>query len=505
MAWSNIVRTAKPAAKVKGGAAMLRPWQISLGARIDPARDTPIYMQIIHALIRDIETGRLASGTYLPSSRELAAALAVNRKTVVLAYEDLIAQGWLCTEGTRGTVVSRSLPAPPKPAGSGAELASGSTHYRFAAPPERPLALPGGSGIKLDEGAPDGRLFPSEQLARAYRTAVQRDSRANRMQYRDPRGSPRLCEEIAGMLRSQRGLNFTAANICITRGSQNGLFLALQTLILPGDAVMVEELTYEPAIAAIEALGGKVIAVGLDEGGIDVVEMEAACRRHAVRAVFLTPHHQFPTTVALRPERRLQVLEIARQFGVAIIEDDYDHEFHFQSQPLLPMAGYAPGQVIYLGSMSKLLLPALRIGYLAAPKPVIAAIAHRVSLTDGMGNTVTEDACADLIESGEVRRHARKAWRIYAERRQFFADLLHSELAGRAHFDMPDGGLAFWVRFDGDLDEIESKAQATGLRFASHRSFMARDSAAKGLRLGFASLDKTEAERAITALAKATR
>jgi len=481
---------------------MLRPWQVSLGARVDPARDTPIYMQIIHALIRDIETGRLPSGTYLPSSRELAAALEVNRKTVVLAYEDLIAQGWLSTEGTRGTMVSRSLPITPTPEGQEDNARAEETLYRYAEPPARPLALPGGTGIKLDEGAPDGRLFPADQLARAYRSAVQRASRFNRLQYRDPLGSPELREQIAAMLRSQRGLAFTAANVCITRGSQNGLFLALQVLIRPGDAVIVEELTYEPAVAAIQALGGLVIPVGLDEDGIDVGEMEAACRRHAVRAVFLTPHHQFPTTVALRPERRLQVLEIARQFGVAIIEDDYDHEFHFQLQPLLPMAGYAPGQVIYLGSMSKLLLPALRIGYLAAPEPVIAAIAHRVSLTDGMGNTVTEDACAELIESGELRRHARKAWRVYAERRQAFAGLLESRLAGRASFTLPDGGLAFWVRFHGDLDAIEARARSAGLRFATHRSFMARESAAKGLRLGFASLNDAEAARAIAVLAE---
>ncbi|MBT0668025.1 PLP-dependent aminotransferase family protein [Novosphingobium profundi] len=484
---------------------MLRPWQISLGERIDAGREAPMYMQIVHALIRDIETGRLPSGTFLPSSRDLAAALGVNRKTVVLAYEDLIAQGWLSTEGTRGTVVSRALPKSPTPAPSAAmpALLDDEPQYRFTPPPARPLALPGGAGIKLDEGAPDGRLFPADQLARAYRAAVQRASRGNRLQYRDPRGTERLREQIAEMLRSQRGLPFTCDNICITRGSQNGLFLALQVLIRPGDAVIVEELTYEPAVAAIRALGGVVIPVGLDEEGIDVAEMVAACRRHAVRAVFLTPHHQFPTTVALRPERRLQVLDVARQFGVAIIEDDYDHEFHFQSQPLLPMAGYAPGQVIYLGSMSKLLLPALRIGYLAAPEPVIAAIAHRVSLTDGMGNTVTEETCADLIESGEVRRHARKAWRVYAERRSAFAALLEEELAGAAQFTLPDGGLAFWVRFAGDLDAIEERARAAGLRFASHRSFMSRESAQKGLRLGFASLDASEARRAIATLAAA--
>ncbi|GFE74054.1 PLP-dependent aminotransferase family protein [Novosphingobium sp. TCA1] len=486
---------------------MLRPWQVTLGERIDPERGTPIYMQIIHALIRDIETGRLLSGTYLPSSRELAAALGVNRKTVVLAYEDLIAQGWLSTEGTRGTMVSRSLPSGASADGAPPEVEAPSEHihYRFSEPPARSLALPDGKGIKLDEGAPDGRIFPADQLARAYRSAISRASRANRLQYRDPRGSQLLREQIAEMLRSQRGLPVTPANICITRGSQNGLFLALQVLIEPGDAVLVEELTYEPAVAAIRALGGKVIPVGLDEEGIDVGEVEAMCRRHAVRAVFLTPHHQFPTTIALRPERRLQLLEIARQFGVAIIEDDYDHEFHFQSQPLLPMAGYAPGQVLYLGSMSKLLLPALRIGFLAAPEAVIDAVAHRVSLTDGMGNTVTEETAAELIRNGELRRHARKAWRVYSERRQAFAALLDAHLGSEVDFAVPDGGLAFWVKFRGDLDRIEARARAQGLRFASHHSFMTRETAPKGLRLGFASLNEAEATRAITALAEAAR
>jgi len=486
---------------------MLRPWQVTLSERIDPERGTPIYMQIIHALIRDIETGRLASGTYLPSSRELANALGVNRKTVVLAYEDLIAQGWLSTEGTRGTMVSRALPTGTSPDVSPQEQGQRfeQTHYRFAEAPERPLALPGGRGIKLDEGAPDGRLFPADQLARAYRSAISRASRANRLQYRDPRGSEALREQVAEMLRSQRGLPVTAANVCITRGSQNGLFLALQVLIEPGDAVIVEELTYEPAVAAIRALGGKVIPVGLDEEGIDVAEVEAMCRRHSVRAIFVTPHHQFPTTVAMRPERRLQLLEVARQFGVAVIEDDYDHEFHFQSQPLLPMAGYAPGRVLYLGSMSKLLLPALRIGFLAAPEQVIEAVAHRVSLTDGMGNTVTEDAAAELIANGELRRHTRKAWRVYADRRHAFAALLDAHLGDQVKFAVPDGGLAFWVKFRGDIDAIEDRARAQGLRFASHHSFMARDTADKGLRLGFASLDEAEAARAVSALAEAAR
>lgn len=481
---------------------MLRPWQISLGDRIDPARDAPIYMQIIQALIRDIERGRLTSGTYLPSSRELAATLGVNRKTVVLAYEDLIAQGWLDTAGTRGTMVSTSLPEPQGKRATEVEatMSTASIEYRFAAPPDRPLALPSGPGLKLDEGAPDGRLFPAELLARAYRSATHRASRSNGFQYRDPRGSAALRESVAAMLKSQRGVPVTAENLCITRGSQNGMFLAAQVLLEPGDHVIVESLTYEPAVAAFKALGANIVPVPLDEDGIDIDAVEHACRRNRVRAVFVTPHHQFPTTVSLRPERRLRLLELARQFGFAIIEDDYDHEFHFESQPLLPLAGYAPGHVIYVGSLSKLLLPALRIGYVAAPPAVIDAIAHRVSLTDGMGNTLTEDAAAELIETGELRRHARKVRQIYATRRRKFAAEIDRTLAGIADYRMPEGGLAFWLRFDTDLDRLEARAVEMGLRFASSRSFVTHDDAPRGLRIGFASLNESEARDAIAAL-----
>jgi GntR family transcriptional regulator/MocR family aminotransferase len=349
---------------------MLRPWKITLG-RIDPALRTPLYLQIVHAIIHEIERGRLPPGAFLPSSRELATILGVNRKTVVLAYEDLISQGWLLSEGTRGTVVAalstEMRKPPPRPSMPSATTAP---EYRFRAPPERSLALSPGKGVKLDEGAPDGRLFPADILSRAYRTAVQRASRDNRLQYRDPRGSPRLREAVATMLRGERGLAVTADDICITRGSQNGIYLAARTLLQPGDAVLVEALTYEPAVAAFTDLGANVVSVGLDENGADVEAIERACRKHRVRAIFLTPHHQFPTTVALRPERRLRVLELARQFGFAVIEDDYDHEFHFESQPLLPMASYAPGRVIYVGSLSKLLLPALRVGYIARPQRV---------------------------------------------------------------------------------------------------------------------------------------
>ena len=494
-----------------GKGPMLRPWKVVLGERIDPARSMPLYLQIVHALIHEIERGRLPSRTFLPSSRELAALLSVNRKTVVLAYEDLIAQGWLSSSGTRGTMVSTSLPdqhpRPPAARPSAGLDDMQAPAFPFQAPPERPLALPGGSGIKLDEGSPDGRIFPAEVLTRAYRSAIRRATRDNRLLYRDPRGAPALRESIAAMLKAERGLTVTAANICITRGSQNGIFLAVRTLIAPGDVALVEALTYEPAVAAFRACGARVVAVRIDDQGIDVEDVERRCRAHRVRAIFLTPHHQFPTTVSLRPERRLRLLQLASQFGFAIIEDDYDHEFHFASQPLLPMASYAPTWVVYVGSLSKLMLPALRIGYIAAPEKLVDALAHSVSLIDGMGNTLTEEAASELIEDGELRRHARKVTHVYAQRRLAFAAALDEELGGMAEYRMPGGGLAFWLRFPDValLDRIEARAPGLGVRFADSRSFAASDDAERGLRLGFASLREDEARAALRKVARAAR
>ena len=472
-----------------------------LAKRIDPSLPTPLYMQIIHALIHEIQRGRLLPGAALPSSREMAATLGVNRKTIVQAYEDLIAQGWLRSAGTRGTIVSESLPAVELRRGHPglAEGVHGPSvaEYSFKHAADVHVLTP--QWLKLDEGSPDGRLFPAEVLVRGYRNAIARASRENRLLYGDPRGSPLLRQALADMLRIERGVVAEPDNICVTRGSQMGLYLVARALVQPGDVVLVEALTYQPAMALFRDRGANVLPVALDEQGVCVEDVERLCRSHRVRAIFLTPHHQFPTTVALQPDRRLQLLQLARQFAFAVIEDDYDHEFHFEFQPLLPMASYAPERVIYVGSLSKLVLPALRIGYVVAPTEVINSVAQEVMMLDGMGNVMTEDAAAELITTGEVRRRSRKVAQIYARRRKTFARALATELAGLANFDMPDGGLAFWLRFPDQqlLDRIEARAPAHKVWIAPSHSYVAQPGIARGLRFGFASLNEREALEAL--------
>lgn len=483
---------------------MLRPWNISLSERISAARPMPLYLQIVHALIHEIQRGRLAPGSFLPSSRDLARTLEVNRKTIVLAYDDLIAQGWLEAKGTRGTIVATSLPEQPLAAQPHA-LPAHRPEFPFDGPEAPPFVLSGSSWLTIDEGTPDCRLFLVDTLARAYRDAITRARRWNRLRYGDPRGSALLRQCIVDMLAAQRGLVATPENVCITRGSQMGIAMVARSLIAAGDTVLMEGLSYQPAAHAFTSAGARVVGVPIDRDGIDVEAVERACRRHRVRAIFLTPHHHFPTTVALRPERQLRLLDLSRQFGFAIIEDDYDHEYHFESQPLLPIASYAPGHVIYIGSLSKLTLPSLRIGYVVAPVQVINAVAGQVMDTDRQGNILTEEAVAELIDAGELRRHARKTNLIYAARRDAFAKRLRETIGDHCEFDVPDGGLALWLRFgdEGCLDRIDRNAATHQLRLAPSTSYAVDGSGMRGLRLGFASLDDGEASEAIDRLSAA--
>ncbi|MFT8345757.1 PLP-dependent aminotransferase family protein [Gluconobacter oxydans] len=490
---------------------MLRPWRMHLDVRLDNESPLPIYIQIANAIVHDIERGRLAPGEFLPSTRAMAKLLSVNRKTIVLAYDELIAQGWIESAGTSGTKVSEAFglrtPAPEDRMKRAPVSDTKAPFYDFRHPPARPLAVLNEKDThKIDEGSPDGRLFPADVLARAFRTAMTRLSRNNTLSYGDPRGSRELREVIADMLKTERGLPINVENVCLTRGSQHGIFLAALTLLRPGDTVVVEDLTYEPAVMVFRAIGARVVSVGLDEDGVDVEALSCLCERERVSLVFLTPHHQFPTTVSLRPERRLHLIELARRHRFAILEDDYDHEFHFHSQPLLPMASYAPENVIYVGSLSKLVLPALRLGYIVAPAPVIEALAHHVSVLDGMGSIITETAVSSLIQEGELRRHARKAARIYAGRRDAFAVMLHEIFGQNISFTKPQGGLAFWVRFVNPecLQRIETNATSMNLRFAPSESYSASGRKVPGLRIGFASMNETEARQVLLRMGKAS-
>lgn len=490
---------------------MLREWKFNLGIQVDRNSPTSVYLQVAHAIIGEIRRGRLLPGGVMPGSRELSELLKLNRKTVINAYDELIAQGWLKSEGTKGTFVSSELPVVTgrqiRRFDDNGVLYEGPQFKNLRPASDVPAVFPEAGILCLDDGIPDTRLFPTNSFSRAYRGTLTLAGRQATLGYGDPRGSLRLRRAISRMLNVERGLTTSPDTICLTRGSQMAIYLTGRMMLRPGDAVVVEQLTYPPAREVYRACGAEIIEARLDENGIDVEHLHEICETNRVRLVYLTPHHQFPTTVSLRPERRLKLLSLADQYGFAIVEDDYDYEFQFDHQPLLPLTSSDPSKVIYIGSMSKLLSPNLRMGYISAPTDVIQRAAKEILLIDRQGDQAAENAVAELIESGEVRRHARKALAAYSQRRLDLAELLKREMGDVVTFALPDGGLAFWLKFKNPqyVRNLDANARKIGLTYLPSAAFGAGAGVDPGIRMGFASLNDIEMNEAVRRLRLATR
>jgi len=477
---------------------------------IDEAGDRPRFVQIAQAVAAEIRRGRLRPGDALPSSRGLAGSLGVHRNTVVAAYAELAAEGWIETTPARGTFVSQALPDPSPRASSSAALRSGvPQRAAFELPPAiaafrfTPQDPPG--TLQLLGGVPDASLAPAGLIARAYRRALRADARGL-LGYCDAGGHPRLRAALATMLSATRGLAAGPEHVLPTHGSQMGLFLVAQLLVRPGDVVAVEDPGYRPAWEALRRAGARLVAVPVDEEGLRVSELATLAEREKVRAVYMTPHHHYPTTVTLSPGRRIALMQLARSTRMAVIEDDYDHEFHYEGRPVLPLASTdAAGSVIYVGTLSKVLAPGLRVGYVVAPPPVIERLVVLRSTIDLQGDPAIEAAVAELLEDGEVQRHVRRVRKIYHGRRDALAEALQGQLGAAVAFAVPQGGMAMWLRAaEGlDVEAWERRGLARGVRFNAGRRFMFDARATQCVRVGFAALDERKLREAVRRMVQA--
>lgn len=469
---------------------------------IDKALRLPVYLQITGQLQQLIQTGLLPAGTRLPSTRNMAALLQVHRKTVIKAYDELLAQGWLQSRLGSGTYVARHMPqiTLQKTADQNAESVAKTAGFAFnSAPHLNRKVIKVNTTYHLDDGFPDIRLAPLHDLSRAYRTQLLMGNPYVRLGYSDTKGSEWLRQELSLYLNETRGLQTTPENILIVRGTVMGLYLVSTGLIQPGDNVVVGSLSWAGADTNFIQAGANLIRVTVDEHGLRVDELEQICRQKPVRLVYLTSHHHYPTTVALRADRRIELLRLAEKYGFIIFEDDYDYDFHYLNKPLLPLAGAdRAGMVLYCGSFTKTISPAFRVGYLVGPQDVINHLAQLRRIIDRQGDTMLENAMAELLQNGIIQRHMRKALRAYRQRRDIFCNLLSSQLGNYTSFNIPDGGMAVWTEFDPqiNINQLAQKALKKDLFLADGSA----PGAANAIRLGFTSSTETELERSVEIL-----
>jgi GntR family transcriptional regulator / MocR family aminotransferase len=453
------------------------------------SRSQWLYEEVRNAIL----FGRLRRGTRVPASRDLAGRYRVSRGIVVAAFEQLRAEGYLESKQGAGTFVSQRLPEDLLPR---------------ATPPARPSkaavsSAPREQGspraFRLNEPAIDA--FPVDIWAKLVNRRWSRASRAL-LASGDARGYRPLRDAIASYLGTSRGVRCEAEQVVVVSGTQQALDLLARLLFKPGAEVWMEDPGYAGAVAAFRNAGANLVAVPVDDRGLDVAAGERLAPN--ARAAYVTPAHQFPLGASMPIERRLALLDWARRANALVIEDDYDSEFRFEGRPLPALQGVDPGHsVAFLGSFNKALFPSLRLGYVVLPPQLIEPFAAMRFRVDRYSPQLDQAVLCDFIEGGHFARHLRRMRAVYESRLHALRESLSSELAGALRIPPIEAGLQTAAPLTRDVD------MTTLLRMAGERGLEVHDLArwtlqrtdVRGLHLGFAAIDEQEIRRGAKELA----
>ena len=477
--------------------------------KIDRTSHPAIYIQLANGLINLIRDGKIIPGTFLPGTREMARLMQIHRKTVINAYDELAAQGWVESLPRKGFRVVPNLPVVKprtyKPQNNFSQPIALTEDLLQLPTLVRPgwVSEPAAGAIIVDDGFPDPALSPHESFLQQYRQLLRSEKHYQISSQIDMGGVPHLKSATSTFLNRTRGLNITSEHLIMTRGAQMAIYMAAALLIRPGDNVVVSDPSYFMADLIFQKLGAVIHRVAVDQEGMDVDQLENLLKTKRFRMLYVIPHHHHPTTVTMSSARRIQLLNVIKQYELWTIEDDYDYDFHYRNSPILPLASTDHGgRIIYIGSYTKLLGPSFRVGYMVAEKHFINQAINFKRLIDIRGDFMMESALANLIENGELSRHIKRSKKIYAERLESTSTLITALLTESIYFEKPQGGMALWLRFDEryPLARILIKASARNLHLQGSAYFEGHNTNLNNLRFGFASLSEDKMEQAIEIL-----
>lgn len=474
----------------------------------DPALDFPLYQQLSSHLRMAILSGELIGGTKLPSTRGLAEELNISRNTVLNAYRQLLAEGYLESKEGSGTFVAPIQPelllaAPypdalkttrPQPVESSPPFFSERAKAQIEA-----FQPPSGSMLPrpfLPE-APALDAFPYQLWSRLIVRQARRMPRSN-FTYQDSGGYQPLREAIVTHLTVSRQVHCTPEQVLIVPGSQGALDLAARMLLNAGDPVWMEDPGYPGARGAFLGAGAQIIPVPIDQKGI-VVDIGIE-RAPQARLVYLTPSHQFPLGVTMSLSRRLALLDWAKGANAYILEDDYDSEFRYTTRPLATLQGLDDAErVIYIGTFSKVLFPSIRIGYMILPQPLVEPFLKVRRQIDIHSPMLEQAVLADFMIEGHYRRHLRRMRTLYAERRNA---LLEAAGALPLEIESPEAGIhcVGWLPDGMDDLSLASKGLEYDLDLTPVSSFSKEPMARKGLLLGYGGFEVQAIEDGIRRL-----
>ena len=480
------------------------PIQTAFDLAIDlPAHGSRRVVQELHRQLRSaIVGGRLQSGVRLPSTRELAGALAVSRNTVVTAYDLLLAEGYIVAHGRAGTRIADFLFSPSRRDRPRAEPGRDARLSRAWRAPSFliPIGLRGDCRFDFRVGIPDWESFPFALWRRLAARALRAESRA-RPGYGEAQGRLALREAIASHISFARAIASTAEEIVVTAGAQQAFDLLARILVTPGKTtVAVEEPGYAPLRNVLTAAGARIVSIPVDGEGLRVGRLP-----RTTKVICVTPSHQFPLGVHLSLARRTALLDFARSHGAVIIEDDYDGEFRFAGKPLDALQTLDRSQsVFYVGTFSKSLFPALRLGFVIAPPWARDALVAAKQVSDWHAPLAAQDTLAAFIAEGHLARHVRKVRKLYGERREVLQDALARFCGDRLRVVGIGAGLHLATYLGDSISSatLIDKAREAGIALDAMQRFSTARPKADGLVFGYGAITTHQIGDAIRRLAR---
>lgn len=473
--------------------------------------ETPLFEQIYENIRQAILSRRLRVGTKIPSTRLLAKELKVSRNTVLNAFEQLFAEGYLITKKGSGTYVAEKLPddllqarnesfdSKPhqktlrKISERGKKLAK--TKVAFSANDKKPRAFQ--TGFTAHD------KFPMNIWTRIITRNLRKSSGKLQeyLDYREIHGYFPLREAISKYLASSRGVVCEPEQIIIVSGSQQGLDLAARVLLDKGDEVLIEDPNYKGALGALLAAEAKIIPVPLDAEGIDLAAAQRISKNS--RAAFVTPSHHFPLGTVMSLSRRLELLEWANRNGTWIVEDDYDSEFRYDGKPFPALYGLdGNDRVIYSGTFSKVMFPSLRLGYLVVPPDLVNAFAKALLFTTVHAPVLEQVALTDFINEGHFGRHIRRMRKLYAERQDLLVNEIQDKLSDFLEVEKDNAGMSLvaWLKKDVRDVKVAEVALRKGVYISPLSLYCLNEKLPNGLVLGYTGFSKKEVREGIKRL-----
>jgi GntR family transcriptional regulator/MocR family aminotransferase len=458
-------------------------------------KSVKIYQQVIDQIKGQVFT----SGDHLPSTREAAKLYRCHRFTVMQAYQNLVAEGWIEVTTRSRYRVSEKIPivdSKSKPTKSGTRTQKALLSKLLNPTPTINLERDRYS-IEFWGGQPDLNLFPQDEFARVLSAAVRRSS-SDDFGYGLVDGLPNCLKATSNYLRKSRAL--INREWIMTNGSQEALLICAQALSKPGDTIAVEAKGYPPAWRLFESLGLNILPIPVDEEGLNVGALKSLMKRTPVKFVYVTPLHQYPTTVTLSPRRRQQLIQLAEVNGMPIIEDDYDNEFHYTQQPPPPLSTETD-LGIYVCSFSKVIFPGLRLGAIGCHPIIKERLSYQKYLVSRQTDFLSQVALSAWIKDGGFERHLRKMRRVYERRFAFMKEKLASI---QKHYPIswcdPNGGMSIWVNLNKDSRAVAEKAKLRGIFFQTETTMTFDQTKGTHLRIGFAGVTEAQIEQGLNVL-----